>query len=611
MSSGKVNYVLSPLGVFDDKQGRSKGIQIRYASEKENCGIILYDRKSGKEMGRYAFEKVPQDNRIYELFIEGVSLNKIAYQFYEENKPVIDKKALMFAGEDAFGCIKGYSEFRSISLDREYDWEGDYYPRLNYTESIGYCLHVRGFTKHKSSKVKAKGTFRGVVEKLPYLKELGITTLELQPAYEFIESALTSREEMVGEKAPKINYWGYKEAFYYVPKRAYAYGKDSSVEFKDMVKAIHANKMEVIMQFYFPDNFSRMEIIPVLRYWHQEYHVDGFHIKGNALPLQDIVQDPYLNNAKVWCADPNLVEHLANTENGYKRLGVYHDEYMCKLRGFLKSDEDMLEPAVRCMMRNPSGYGVINYLSNYYGFTMADMVCFQEKHNWENGEENRDGSDYNCTWNCGVEGNTRKKHVLTLRKRQLYNAFALLFLSQGMPLLFMGDEFANSQNGNNNPYCQDNIVTWLDWKGLEKNVQLFHYVKQLIQLRKDCRVFANESEYTMTDYLSLGTPDLSYHDEEAWKYSLQGKQNSIGIMINGNYVKDCEGTFWYIALNTHWEEEKFAFPDVGEGLSWELCFSTGSLSQNLVDSITTKNNFALVEPRCICIFRAKADAQEI
>ncbi len=607
MSSGNVNYMSAPFGVYDSKQGKNKGLQIRYASDKKDCGIILYERKNGSEIGHYPFERKDGENKVYELFLKDISLDKISYLFYEENRPVIDKRALMFEGADTFGKVKSYANYRSISVAQNYNWEGDTYPHLSYSESVGYCLHVRGFTQHKSSQVKAKGTFRGITEKIPYLKNLGITTLELQPAYEFVESAVSIKEAQIESPALKLNYWGYKEAFYYVPKRAYTYGKDSSKEFKDMVKELHRNHMELVMQFYFPDYFSRMEILPILRYWHQEYHVDGFHLKGNNLPICDIVSDAYLNNAKIWCEHFHPGE-ISASDASYKRLAVYNDEYLCNLRGFLKSDINMAQPAIRCMMRNPKQYGIVNYLTNYYGFTMADMVCFQEKHNESNGEENRDGTNYNCSWNCGVEGLTRKKNVLELRKQQLNNAFALLFLSQGMPLFFMGDEFGNSQKGNNNPYCQDNEITWLDWKGLEKNKGIYDFVKQLITMRKRYKVFSKDTEYTLTDYLSLGMPDLSYHDEEAWKYSWQDTKNSIGFMLNGDYAEGCQDSFWYVALNMHWEEQNFSLPDVGENYHWILFLSTNPKWQEQPVLSMLKENCVTVEPRCICIFLAHKDA---
>ncbi len=601
--SGVVNYFVPESGVFPLDNKKSKGLKIRYHSVQKDCGIIIYDRKNGQELGRYPFDETPVSENVYELTLQDYALDKISYQFYEGNKTVIDKRALMFAGTDAFGTVKSYSDFRAISLLAEYDWEEDQSPELAYHESIGYCMHVRGFTAHKSSKVRAKGTFKGIIEKIPYLKSLGITTLELQPSYEFVESTISPKMSDSEKYTGKLNYWGYKEAFYYVPKRAYAYGKDSSKEFKDMVKALHRNGMEIIMQFYFPEEFMRMDILPVLRYWHKEYHVDGFHVKGKNLPIQDILTDAYLCKAKIWCEGfPS--ENLITTSDTNKRAAIYNDSFLCVMRGFLKADCEMLKPAMDCMMRNPSSYGVVNYLTNYYGFTMADMVSYQKKHNEANGEENRDGTDYNCTWNCGVEGNTRKAAVKELRLQQIKNAFALLLFSQGMPLFFMGDEFGNSQKGNNNPYSQDNEITWLNWHDSEKNKNIYEYVQKLIQLRKTVKIFSNDKAFRLCDYLSVEYPDLSFHDEEAWKYSWDNVNNHIGFMVCGDYVAGCEGTYWYVAVNTHWEEHVFALPGP-ENKKWKLIFTTNDELDETLIFENDNHTSAKLSARSLCVFVAK------
>lgn len=599
----QVNFLQAPLGVYECIENKKKGIRVQFVSAKNNCGIIIFSRKDGNELARFSFDEKNKNGNLYSMFLEGYSLQKISYLFFEDNKPVIDKKALLFEGKDTFGVIKTYDNYRSISINHSYDWENDILPALKYEESVGYCLHVRGFTMHKSSKVKAKGTFKGVIEKIPYLMELGVTTLELQPAYEFAECPIAIKA-VENTPARKVNYWGYEEGFYYMPKRSYAYSKNVVKEFKDMVKELHKNNMELILQFYFPKEFPCTEILPILRYWHAEYHVDGFHIKGANIPIYDILNDPYLTKAKIWHEGicKSITEN-SESDNAYKRAALYNDVYLCNVRGLLKADDGMMESAIRCILDNPKEYGKINYLSNYYGFTFADMVAYQEKHNEANGEQNRDGTDYNCTWNCGIEGVTRKKDVLDLRLRQVKNAFALLFLSQGMPLIYMGDEFGRTQKGNNNPYCQDNEITWVNWKLMEKNKDILDYVQECIEVRRNHKVFATPNAYTMTDYKEVGCPDLSFHDKEAWKYSWENNENNIGFMINGDYVKGCEGTLYYVAINTHWENGKFALPDMHAYSSWEVLF--GSIKEKLIpiDSVV------ILPGRCIFIFSCKKEAQ--
>lgn len=588
--NNRVNFLQTPVGVYECTENNKKGIRFQFVSSKENCGILLFARKDGTALAQIPFNEKNRKGNLYSLFLENYALHKISYLFYEDNKPVIDKKALLFEGPDTFGMIKTYNNYRSVSVKDSYDWEEDHFPSIKYDDAIGYCLHVRGFTIHKSSKVKAKGTYKGIIEKIPYLKSLGITTLELQPAYEFAECPIAVKAQPDTE-AKKINYWGYKEGFYYTPKRAYAYTQNVIKEFKDMVKELHKNQMELIMQFYFPMNFSCTEIISILRYWHINYHVDGFHVKGTNIPIYDILKDPYLVCAKIW--HEGISKELSKAG---KKSAAYNDIFLCNMRGFLKGDKQMLEPAIRCILDNPEEYGKVNYLSNYYGFTFADMVSYQNKHNEANGEQNRDGTDYNCTWNCGTEGTTRKKEVLALRKRQLKNAFALLFLSQGMPLIYMGDEFSRTQKGNNNPYCHDNEITWVNWTFLEKNRGIYDYVKECINLRREHKVFASEKAYTSTDYKNTGCPDLSFHDKEPWKYSWEENEHNIGFMLNGDYVLACEGRLYYVAINTYWESAEFNLPVINNYTEWKTFFSS------IKEDIEPINDNVILPQRCIYIF---------
>lgn len=588
-----------PLGVFETGRGKSKAIQVNYASDSKDCGIILYDRFSGVEIGRFAFTDAPVMGNIRQLTIPQYSLDKVSYLFYEEGKPVIEKNALMFAGKDTFGAPKYVNNYRSIKPAQKYDWEQDAPLQLPREKCIAYCLHVRGFTMHESSNVKAKGTFAGIIEKVSYLKELGVTTLELQPAYEFAEYPISFSADgkSLNSDKVKINYWGYTEGYYYAPKRAYTYGEDATVEFKDLVKALHQNGIELVMQFYFPDSFPVTEIAPILRYWHKEYHVDGFHLKGNNLPIEALAKDGYLYNAKLWY-EGFQAEKLVNvSKKRLHRVASYHDEYLYCLRSFLKSDIGTLIPAVRCMFENRTQ---IKYLSNYYGFTMADMVSYQEKHNEANGEENRDGNDYNCTWNCGAEGECYKIEVQVLRERQLRNALALLLLSQGVLLIFMGDEFGNSQKGNNNPYCQDNEIAWLDWSDLKRHEGLHAYVKGLIQLRKAHAVFCMSEE--ILKETGNGLPGISYHGTEAWKLSLDENTLHMGVLLNDGSAKKGDITYWYIAINMHWESQCLALPKVNRDTQWEIVFSTEGALED-----AEYNHQVVLGPRSISLFCIKEE----
>lgn len=608
-------YYPYPLGVrYFEEKGR-KGLAASYVSENEECGVMLFDRKTGEELGKYSFPAEQRIGNVHFQTIMDIEPKKVSYLFYEGNRMVADRRARGFCGTDEFGVPKGEDDFKAIPEEKSYEWEEDKLPKLPYEECIAYCLHVRGFTKHNSSGIRGKGTFAGIVEKIPYLKELGITTLELQPAYEFNELPKPEEEQneskglIAREEPQKLNYWGYKEAFYYAPKRSYAKSADPSREFKDMVKVLHANQMEVVMQFYFPESIKSAEILEILRFWRVVYHVDGFHLMGNQLPVREAAEDAFLKDCKLWYYDFPVQELYSNTRKPvYRNLAVYNDCYMYDVRRLLKGDEGMVYEVAKRMRANPAYSGMINYLTNYYGFTMMDLVSYERKYNEANGEGNRDGNDYNCSWNCGTEGPSRKKQIMALREKQLKNAFTFLLLSQGTPLFFMGDEFGNSQKGNNNPYCQDNEVTWLNWKDLNRNRALYEYVKELIAFRKAHGVFHLPKECMLMDYKSCGYPDLSYHGKEAWKPAWEHYSRHIGFMLCGEYAQEGRGTYFYVAVNMHWEPQEFALPKLPKGRRWSYSFSTdgenaaGGKSADAEKSDVTKEASYIVAPRSIVVF---------
>lgn len=587
-----------PFGV--NKVGNQ--IQVSFVSKKQDCGIILYDKNTGKEKGRYPFSH--KIGNVYYQVLEGTDLEAASYSFYEENHVVADKYAVKFAGKDSFGELKGEEDFKALLCECDYDWEEDRLPRLSYGESVVYGMHVRGFTKHASSGVKAKGTFAGVVEKIPYLMELGVTTVELQPIYEFNErpkQSVESMDRLIKNTTDKVNYWGYQDAFYYAPKRAYAQKADSVTECKDMVKAFHKNGMEVIMQVYFKQDTPISDVVQVLRYWHMVYHVDGFHLIGDVPQIKEVARDAYLTDCKLWYHQFPVGElYPAHEKPVYCNLATYNDGYMYDLRRFLKGDEGMLYEVMKHMRINPATNGVINYITNYYGFTMADLFSYDRKYNEANGEDNKDGVDFNFSWNCGAEGSTRKKQVLALREKLVRNAFTLLMLSQGTPFFYMGDEFGNSQKGNNNPYCQDNDIAWLNWKDLSKNQEIYSFVKELIALRKSIGVFHLPKECMIMDYKSCGCPDISYHGEEAWKPSWEHYSRQIGFMLCGDYAEGCEGKYYYVAVNMHWEDHEFALPKLPKKKVWKKLMATSNKAVSDKDS--TEDAVYMIEKRSITMF---------
>ena len=558
-----------PLGVFP----LETGIRFSFVSGEADCGILIYRRGSGELL-----QKCPADPAgalgDVRSGVADVEIQEISYAFYEKDRVFADPYARAFEKGGEYGALRREDELRALVPAAAYDWGQEERPLLSYQESVGYCLHVRGFTRHPSAHVKGPGTFCGIREKIPYLKELGITTLELQPAYEFLERE-APREQGILPEEPKLNYWGYKKGFYYAPKQAYARGKDAGLELRDLVRELHENKMELVMQFYFPREVPRDQIGEILRFWRWEYHVDGFRLMGEGLPVRELALDSALTDTKLWCEGFPQDEIYGYAETpSYRRLGIYNDGFLYHMRRFLKGDEGTLQEAMNYMRRNPGKFGCVNYLTNFGGFTLWDLVSYDRKHNEANGEDNRDGSDQNLSWNCGAEGPSRKRQVLSLRKRQVRNALALLFLSQGMPLLFMGDEFGNSQGGNNNPYCQDNPTSWLNWGDLKRNREQYEYVKRLIELRRANPVFCMDREPRLMDYRGYGCPDLSYHGSEAWKVRWDAYCRYVGVLLCGAYGREGDGTLWYLGINMHWEPHEFALPAPAKDCVWEKYLTT-------------------------------------
>lgn len=599
---------IAPLGVSVS----GKGLQFVFVSASKECGVILYDAKDGKEIERISFPEEYRVGNVHTMCVQGIAAKEFFYSFYDGDALVSDLYARKFAGNKVYGDLGGLQAKKAVFDPVEYAWDGDVNPKIPYEQSIVYGIHVRGFTQHTSSKVKHNGTFRGVEEKIPYLKDLGITTIEFQPVYEFDEvyEKGGNREESKFFKMPDggnadktleigKNYWGYTKGYYYAPKNSYAAG-DCVAELKDLIKALHKNNMEAVFQFYFPEEVGAWQILDILRFWAMECHVDGFHIKGQCTPMDLICSDPVLKDVKLWYYD---FAKSGAEKSEDRKYGIYNDDFASVVRRFVKGDEDMVGTTLEYMRKQPMHAGKINYVSNYDGFTLMDVVSYERKHNEANGEENKDGSDYNFSWNCGMEGVSKKKSISKLRVQQIKNFMTLLVLSQGTPMIFMGDEFGNSQEGNNNPYCQDNEITWLDWKDLEKNREIYEFFKELLSLRKEHPVLRQEKQLRQMDYISSGYPDLSYHGEEPWKPMMERYSHQIGIMLCGKYARIdrmTEDNSFYIGINMHWEDHSYALPKLPKGEQWKLCLCTEKDKEIVID----ENRCITISPRSICVFQS-------
>ena len=527
-----------PLGVSRQKEALNFAVEVK---EGKQCTLLLY--KCGENV---PMEKIPMKEEAGTGTVRCVMLSDLPAQVCEYNyeidgKIVTDPYAKGIAGRERWNDQVDFTPHQvrgKIPQKEEYPWENDCPLRIPEEDVIAYSLHVRGFTRHSSSKVKKKGTFRGVMEKLPYLKELGINQIQCMPVYEF------------EERGRKVNYWGYGEGFFFAPKASYAANHDAQKELKELVKTCHREGIEVVLDFPFTAQ-TRFQIVEdCLRYYVMEYHIDGFLLNPYQVPVEFLRRDPVLSGTKLLIKD----ESFQNT-----------------MRRFLKGDEGMIASVAEQFRRKTSVSGSCNYITNHTGFTLEDLVSYDAKHNEANGEQNQDGPDYNYSWNCGVEGKTRKKQIVKLRQGQKRNAMFLLMTAQGTPCLLAGDEFGNSQGGNNNVYCQDNETGWVDWSRLEREKSFFHYVKELIAFRKKHGILHQKEALTGTDRSGSGIPDISYHGEAAWQIQQEASSRQLGILYSGSPKKESN---CFLVYNMHWIAHSFALPALPKDQAWYQVMST-------------------------------------
>ena len=538
-----------PFGVEIRKDHINFAVQVPTGKK---CELLLY--KKGSMNPKYRFE-MPEEKGIGEvrfLALQGLDTEKYEYNFQIDERVWIDPYVRELAGTKKFGVRMDVQKHqaRGKFVRDAYDWEDDKRPHLAWNDVIAYSLHIRGFTKHSSSHAVHKGTYLGIVEKIPYLLQLGINQIQCMPVYEFDEYVQN-----------KINFWGYGKGFYFAPKSSYASGSSAVKELKDMVKACHRAGIEVVLEMPFEAGISAQKAMECLKFYLLEYHVDGFVVNPYNVPWDELNADPLLKEVKIM-----------KKEEGFQTI----------MRRFLKGDENMIRDVMWALKHNSSADGVCNSITAQTGFTLWDLVSYDGKHNEENGERNQDGPDYNYSWNCGVEGSSRKRAILQIRLAQRKNALAMLFLSQGTPLLLAGDEMGRSMQGNNNAYCQDNKINWLDWKLLEKEAELFTYTKELIRYRKEHPILHSRQTMQIMDSLSCGYPDLSYHAEQAWYAHFENYYRHMAVLYCGMYEKKPDGTeddFIYIIWNMHWEKHTFALPTLPQDYDWTVSMTTKEIPQ--------------------------------
>ena len=529
--------------------------------DEAEAQLVLTDAAGKTVLEKVSLPASERRGSLSAVGLEGLAGQNFGYYYLVEGKKVLDPFARRLSDGICFTDGSGY------------DWKEDTLPLTPLHKTILYKLHVRGFTKKAGSSVKAKGTFRGVSEKLDYIRDLGFTAVEFMPMYEWDDTLKMTPHSYTEEKPADLpkNYWGYSEKnFYFAPKQSYSSTSDSCRELKDLIREMHARKMECIPEFFFPQGTNPMLALEAVHFWVDSYHADGFHFVGAGVPTELLIRDPYLTRTKMLFENIDA-DWIYGGHNPVRRnLMEYNESFMMNGRAFLKGDEGQLGSFADHVRRNRTTHEFVNYMANVNGFTLADAVSYDWKHNEKNGEDNEDGPAVNASWNCGAEGRTKKASVLALRRKQEENALSYVFLSQGVPLLYAGDEFGNSQGGNNNGYSSNNSVGWLDWNEIGKEKDLTLFVKKLIAFRKNHPILHMKSPLRESDYLSVGYPDVSFHDTKAWYCPYDNSSRSMGIMYCGLYAKK-EGAsddFLYVAYNAYWDKHSFALPSLPKGMKW-------------------------------------------
>lgn len=587
------------------------------------CILHLYKKGDDRPFWSLNIGEKYKRGDIFSVAILLPEYENIEYTYEVNKRIILDPYACEIQGRNVWGKVYDTPGRNTVlrcaapkkKRRREIEWT----LRRPMEELVIYRLHVRGFTRHSSSKVTGKGTFFGLMQKIDYLVDLGINAVELMPCYEFNEiiprafqplEHWKDQPDKTGkreQKPVKVNYWGYTgDACYFAPKLSYTYDQDDPCgEFERMVKLLHENGIEVYMEMFFTEGTRQSLIVDCLRYWVMRYGIDGFHINTDVAPALFLANDPILADIKLFANGWNTEEiYRERMKPAFRHLGEYHDGFLQDIRCYLKSDEEMVGKVAYRMRKNGDSQATVNYLANTNGFTLADLFSYDVKHNEANGEDNRDGTSYNHSWNCGVEGKTRKKTVLELRRREIKNALAILFFSQGIPLLLAGDEFGNSQEGNNNAYCQDNKISWLNWNQAVTNREQIDYVKRLIQERKEHKILHLGHEMKEMDYMSCGCPDISFHGTKAWYPDFSNYSRLLGVLLCGRYAADAKGNSdsdYFLAINMHWQEHTFDLPNLSDNRKWTVFLNTASDEEKKVVNMRRYD----VQPRSIVILKSE------
>lgn len=566
---------------FDGFKVADNGLEIyvsSYLPHKKSAGLNIYDL-NGSLLETISFTDDLFMGDVIACKISKLSLKDKAYRFVKDGEEVIDPASRNIIGNNVFGKVMSEKKLYSTLANKNNPkgWEKDSILKIPYSEAVMYVTHIRGLTMADPSVKSDNGTFKGASKKAKAIKKLGITSVIFMPVYERIEHIKASYANGLSYKNVNndmpLNYWGFGPGFYYALKSSYA-SEDPSFEFKKMVKTYHDLGLEVILTFDFC-NMEYERISEILRYWIFEYHIDGFRIFGTN-EFGRFINDPFLKDTKL------IFEKYFDELNSlkpvlYKNIAIVDKEFRNNVRKFLKSDDDCVGFMSNALKENHNSYAVIRNITDFDGLTLNDLVSYDRKHNDANNEDGKDGTNYNFSWNCGVEGPTNKKNVIKLRNKQIRNALMLVFLCQGTPMIAAGDEFLNSCEGNNNPYCQDNEIGWVTYNNSKDSKAIYKFLMNLIDFRKKHVILHQPFELKGFDYLSCKMPDVSFHSDEAWKIYMNPDSREFSYLLGGDYSKQYTGkkeASLLITFNLHWEERNFWMPLLPKGYEWVMVMSS-------------------------------------
>ena len=654
-----------------------------------SCELLLFHRAQEEPFAVIPFPEAYKIGDVYSMIVYGLNIEEFEYAYrvdgpyrpekgllFDKNNILLDPYAKAVAGQRTWGIRWDHNYHARVVRDR-FDWGDTPQSKKELCDLIIYELHVRDFTHHPSSGVKHRGTFSGLMEKIPYLKELGINAVELMPIFEFDE---TMNSRTVDGKQ-LLECWGYNTVGFFAPNSSYAAANEHNqegTEFKTLIRELHANGIEVILDVVFnhtaegnekgktisfkgldnniyymltPDgnyyNFSgcgntlncnhpvvQQLILECLRYWTINYRVDGFRFDlasilgrnedgspmNNPPLLRTLANDPILSNVKLiaeaWDAG-GLYQVGSFPASG--RWAEWNGRYRDALRSFLKGDcwhawdaawsisgsGDLYGGFYDHNHSNYAGYNsCVNFLTCHDGFTLYDLYSYNEKHNEANGWNNTDGADDNRSWNCGVEGDTDDPEVLALRRCMIRNACAVLMCSRGTPMFLSGDEFGNTKFGNNNSYCQDNITSWLDWRMLEKNKDLFEFFKFMIAFRKQHPVIHKQLPTSV-----CGMDPIHTHNVNADQTDIPRDARTFCVSFAGYDKEKGHDDLIYIAVNTFWEDVTITLPDLHGRGAWHLNVNTygdgnGKYCYPDEEAARIDRRFVM-RPRSVAVFTGK------